>query len=308
MASETRRGSSGDRATGAGAPAMLATLQRRMLQLISSPGPLEDAVQRLAAHDPGIAQLERWIDAPSRSVARRQLSIYAEMFAARLRAVLAADYPALEAAIGPELFFCLASDYIASHPSRRGSVRHFGRRMPEFVAQHALSDRWPFLADLVRLELARGDMIDAADARPLRPADLAALPGQSWPDLVLSRVHASHLLQLDYPVHRLWLAINEDEPQRCDVRDPAPTYLVTWRHELTVYHRALERREFETLVALDGQTAFAGICERIAEGSNARDAALYLVERLRLWAEDGLLMFGGPSSARANPGAAKRAP
>ncbi|MCA9672690.1 MAG: putative DNA-binding domain-containing protein, partial [Myxococcales bacterium] len=211
------------------------------------------------------------------------------------------DFPALAAAVGPVLFERLARDYLSAHPSEHGSVRYVGRHVPRFVAESPLVERWPFLADLARLEHARGEMTDAPEPRqaPVTAQALAQLPAEAWAELRLSLVPAHQLLVLDYPVHRLWLSIKQsldaasaakpaaERDERETRLEAERAYVVTWRQGVTVYHRAIDAAEHAALSIFAAGGAFAELCEQL----ELADPAI-IVGYLRRWVADGLVLAG----------------
>jgi hypothetical protein len=96
-----------------------------------------------------------------------QLDIYANMYFHRLHDCLAEDFPVLKARLGDARFHNLVTDYLLAHPPTHFSLRELGRALPGFLASHALEREFPALADLARLEWARVDVVDDADAAPL---------------------------------------------------------------------------------------------------------------------------------------------
>ena len=96
-----------------------------------------------------------------------RLDVYADMYFYRLKDCLAEDYPNLAAWIGPERFHNLVTDYLLAHPSRHPSLRELGRALPVFLESQPLPARFAWAPDLARLEWARLDVFDDADAAPL---------------------------------------------------------------------------------------------------------------------------------------------
>ena len=94
-----------------------------------------------------------------------RLEIYAGMYRARLLDVLREDFPRTLAVVGDDGFAALASGYLDRVPSRNPSVRHAGQRFADFLETEPTTPA--FLADLARLEWARVEVFDAADAAPL---------------------------------------------------------------------------------------------------------------------------------------------
>ena len=66
--------------------------------------------------DPDKSASTCWISASGRAAPDIQLSIYSHAYRARLREVLANDYPATQMAIGDDQFNVLVADYINAHP------------------------------------------------------------------------------------------------------------------------------------------------------------------------------------------------
>ena len=208
-----------------------------------------------------------------------RLAIYAEMYFARLRDVLAEDFEKTAAALGPEGFTAVARAYLAEHPSEHPSVRHVGRQLPAFLASRPPPAAPAWLPDLARLEWARVDVFDAQDARPIGMADLLALPEPEWPGARLRAIPALEVVASDWPLHLIW---DGSRPDR------TPTVLRVWRQDGGVYHCAMEPAERVALASLRGGRSFGEICEAMAELEPA-DAPAEAAALLARWVEDGLI-------------------
>lgn len=267
----------------------LAQLQRRFFRLITAPEGVGPGLRELAPEDPGAAPLSGWIGAVDEALAIERLDVYANMYFYRLLEVLREDYPKVAALIGDAGFHNLVTDYLLAHPSRHASVRHVGRHLPDFAQSHPLAGRFPGLADLARLEWARGESFDAADATPLVASDLAQVPPEAWADLRLEIIPAVRILELEFPADEIWLALEGGEVPA--PLTPARTALVVFRNGYTVYHRHALTGEIAALRALCSGSTFGELCatlaiEREEEGEAAAQLALTLLTR---WLEDGLL-------------------
>jgi hypothetical protein len=209
-----------------------------------------------------------------------RLAIYAEMYFARLRDVLADDFEKTAAALGPEGFTAVARAYLAEHPSEHPSVRHVGRHLPAFLASQPPPAVPPWLPDLARLEWARVEVFDAPDARPIGMADLLALPEAEWPGARLRAIPALEVVACDWPLHLVW----SDGPQA----EPTATVLRVWRQDGGVYHCAMDPLERTALAALRAGRSFGEICEAMTElePAEAPGEAAALLAR---WIEDGLI-------------------
>lgn len=193
------------------APALTRT-EGLFWDLITAPegvGPgLETLVRdgRAAAED-----LETMIAGDDRLPAAERLDIYANMYFFRLHDCLREDFPRLATALGGDRFHNLATDYLLARPSENPSLRYLGRRLPDYLAGHALAQESACLVDLARLEWTRADLFDAADARPLTREDLARLSQEAAGDLPLRAVPAFRLLRLDHDAARLWRELRDRE-------------------------------------------------------------------------------------------------
>src|SRR5262249_592418 len=140
--------------------------------LITAPegvGPGLETLVRKGQAAPGA--IDALIAGDERLPAAERLDIYANMYFFRLLDCLREDFPRLAPALGEDRFHNLATDYLLAHPSEHPSLRYLGRRLPEFLAGHALARESACLTDLARLEWTRADLFDASDARPLGRED-----------------------------------------------------------------------------------------------------------------------------------------
>jgi hypothetical protein len=145
----------------------------------------------------------------TRLPAADRLDIYANMYFFRLLDCLKEDYPRLLEAIGSDRFHNLATDYLLACPSEHPSLRYLGARLPDFLAAHTLGREAECLVDLARLEWARADLFDAADAPLLTRDTLSRLSPEEAADLRLRLVPAFRLLRLDHDTPRLWRELRD---------------------------------------------------------------------------------------------------
>jgi hypothetical protein len=235
--------------------------------------------------------------------AAQRIRIYADMYRARLVDVLREDYPRVAATVGDADFAALACRYLTRHPSTHPSVRHVGRRFADWIAGEATVA--PHLADLARLEWARVEVFDAADAEPLRLADLESLPPDEWPALRLRLIPACLVLESAWPVHLIWASADpereaEAPADACANADDAaertpdnwmrePTVVRVWREGFSVSHAAMGPDEQRAFRVLARGEPFAEICTAIEDGLDADTAARQVGAILLRWLEDGLI-------------------
>jgi len=242
-----------------------------------------------------------------------RLDIYANMYFFRLLDCLKEDYPRLLEALGPARFHNLVTDYLLVHPSSHPSLRYVGTRLADFLAGHAIGRECPGLADLARLEWARADIFDAADARPLTRADIAALPQDTAGEMRLALVPACRLLRLEHDAPRAWRELKERADGRAgdtgaaggagaacahgegDHADPLPriarrpTTARVWRHGFAVHHRSIDDDEIDSLEGLGAGDSLGVIAQRLSAGRTPERATARLGALLQGWIEDGLI-------------------
>lgn len=259
------------------------SLRELQLRLFATLGADTDAT--------GDRELLRMVRGDAALDTAERLQIYAGMYRTRLLDVLREDFPRTLSVVGDDSFAALAARYLARCPSTNPSVRHFGHRFAEFLVAEPAAP--PFLVDLARLEWARVEVFDAADAIPLRLADLQAVPADAWPALTFRLVPACMVVESDWPVHRIWA----DGPH-AHSSEPEATTIRVWREEWSVSHAAMGVAERVAFRALERGETFGGICAAVADGRGESESAREVGGILMRWLEDGLLARPfGPGSA-----------
>jgi len=138
------------------------------------------------------------------ALAARRLAIYRANVAATSARALGAAYPVARQIVGDEFFDALARAYLAAHPSTSGDLHEFGAAFADFVAVFPHTRALPYLPDLARLEWAVHRAYGAADATPVEPAALAAVPPGRQAALRLHLADGTTVVESVHPVRRLW--------------------------------------------------------------------------------------------------------
>lgn len=269
---------------------MLDATQRRFAALLTAPDGVGAALRE--AGDAQGASLAGFVAGDARLDATSRLEVYANAYFARILDVLTQDFGALAAALGREGMNDVATAYLLAHPSRHFSIRHVGARLAAYLADDPraapLRVRWPWCADLARLETALGDAFDAADVPLLSREALAALPPDAWPDLRLHFAPCVRLLRLAWPVRTLREAFERDATPPPLVT-PAPETLLVWRRDESVRWRAILPLEAELLEAALAGAPFEALCATAAGALGEAAAPGYAAESLARWVHDALL-------------------
>jgi hypothetical protein len=212
------------------------------------------------------------------------LRIYQNAYRARLIAALRDNHGVLPRAMGDEAFDALAEAYLQAHPSRQPSIRWFGHRLAEFMAANPDLVPHPVFVDLARMEWALRDAFDAADATPMTPTELAALPVDGWPRRVL-RFHPSvQVLALDWHVEPAWRALQGDDEPELAEPEAGEHQLIVWRPVLETRWRTLASAlEAQLLEAAMRGEDFSALCEIAGD-------AVGVVGTVQQWTAEGLLI------------------
>lgn len=223
------------------------------------------------------------------------MGIYHDNRRANFRHALALAYPALRRLVGDEYFARLATQFLASEPSRSGDLHHAGAGFAAFVsAQFSLpgtAPRHACLGDVAALEWAWQEVFVAADAPVLDPATLASTAESQWPRLRFDLHPACRLVGSRYPIHALWTANREvpddlaheigDEVDATVDLDAGAEYvfLTRPRHEILV--RCLTAAEYEFLRALQDSATLAEATDRASAANPQFDLLGTLVATFR---------------------------
>jgi hypothetical protein len=237
----------------------------------------------------GECAIETHVNGDSPEEVGARLAIYAEAYRARLTEALASNYPALAKLLGTGDFATLAGRYIATHVSRRPSIRCYGDHLPRFLAADAGYRDVPLLAELAAWEWAMTEVFDAADASAIAAEALARVPPEEWAELRFSIQPAVRLLELRWNVPPLWKALTGEQPHPPHELAPQPQAWLLWRDGLQVMFRSLGAQEAAALrVAMNGGS-FGELCVGLGERLDAAQVPAQAAAYLRGWLEAGLI-------------------
>lgn len=108
--------------------------------------------------------------------APRRLAVHRGTVSNSLVATLAAAYPALARLVGDSSFRFAALRFIAAVPPKAAQLWRYGAGFDGFLRSLPETSGMGWLADLAALEWAMHEAYFAADAAPLDPAGLSAVP------------------------------------------------------------------------------------------------------------------------------------
>lgn len=140
----------------------------------------------------------------------QRFAVHRNNVVASLIAALASRFPATERIVGTPFFAELARAFIDRHPPRSPILSLWGEELAGFVEMFEPASSLPYLADVVRLEAARGRAYHAADVSPLDPEVLAAVLPERLSGLGFVIHPAVSIIRSNHPIVTIW-AMNAEE-------------------------------------------------------------------------------------------------
>ncbi len=242
----------------------------------------------------GPGALDDLIESDARLSAAERLEIYADAYFHRILDCLKEDFPATRAALGPDNFHNLVTGYLIEYPPTEPSISFAGRYLAEFLRQHPLRERWPFIAELAHLERILIEVFHAGEAEALNAEAMRSAAPADWPALAM-RTHPALAIvdcewRVDELLHEVESAVGESG-QSWSAPARAPVSVLVWRRDAQVHYRELERAERAALGLASTGASFAQICEAVAADAG-REEPVALINRLfARWLGDGLLIL-----------------
>ncbi len=137
--------------------------------------------------------------------ATRRFAVYRNNVAVSLGDALAARFPVIRRLVGEAFFAELAAAYRRDAPPATPVLAEWGAGFAAWLSAVPPLAAYPYMADVARIEYARGRAFHAADAVPVDPAHLAAAD----PATLCLGLHPSvTVLRLAHPAVTIW-AMNQ---------------------------------------------------------------------------------------------------
>jgi hypothetical protein len=138
--------------------------------------------------------------------ADRRFAVYRNNVTTSLIEALGSRFPVVKRLVGDAFFRALAQAYILREPPLSPLLIYYGETFPRFIEEFEAAKPLPYLADVARLEFARGRAYHAADAAPL--------PRQAFADLPEERIGVTRVMlhpsvgivASAYPLLSIWQA------------------------------------------------------------------------------------------------------
>jgi len=202
---------------------------------------------------------------PRGKAAIKRYNVYRNNVTVSLINALAATYPAVQRITGVEFFRAMARFHVRATPPTSPLLFEYGRNFPAFIEAYEHAQDMPWLADTARIERAWLDAYHAADAPPLSPDVLAAVPSDRLGDIVFTAHPAARIVRSVYPAVAIFAMNRVEGPITPLQSDAAEDALIT-RTDMEVAVRVLPSGGAAFLRTLiDGGTLAAAAATAVAE-------------------------------------------
>jgi hypothetical protein len=218
---------------------------------------------RIIQREFSLALLNREKGAPASirggASAERRFEVYRNNVFASLVEALATRFPVCVSLVGEEFFRAMARTFVEMCPPKSPLLVEYGDGFGDFIDTFPPARSVPYLGDVARLEAARTRAYHAADAEPLKPDELAALPPCSWEDTRVGIHPSVQIVRSPYGVVTVWEA-HAGTGTSSEIDASAPEDALIVRPELAVEIHRLP----------PGAAVFLS---KLAEGASFRAAA-----------------------------------
>ena len=264
----------------------LRELQTLLYQSITDPDGTKESIGEERGLVPGV--IEALVCGDERLSAFERVDIYANAYFYRLLECLGEDFPATLAVLGEDNFAALVRGYLLEHRPTEPSIAYAGLYLADFLNDHSFTKRWPFIADLARLERAVLEVFHAADTPVLALETLYAVPSEEWPAVKLRAHPAVEIVHSEWLIADL-LDMVEHGRKWTDPEHEEASVLV-WRQNALVHYRSLEPVERDALVLISKGASFASVCEAVAASAEEPNHVGLIGRLMARWLADGIIM------------------
>jgi hypothetical protein len=267
----------------------LGELQHLLFRLITATSGVEEGLAAEKSLPPeGIAA---FVCGDARVSAIDRVGIYANMYFFRLLDAIKEDFPATLRIIGEANFHNLITSYLTEHPPGDPSITEASRYLAEFAWTSSTLEKWPFIADLIRLERAILEVFLGPDARPLSVEAMKGIPAAQWPSVRITAHPALQMINSEWWVNEI-LRVVESERPLPEPKHERQTILV-WRNNYSVNYRPLDDLEQSALSMIRSGYPFGAMCEAVALRGGDSATPAEMSRMLMRWLTDGLLVRAG---------------
>ena len=173
---------------------------------------VDEGTFRRAILSPEVARPDGLSDGSGQPAGRR-FDVYRNNVAVSLTEALETAFPVIWKLVGDANFKLLAGAFLRQHPPSSPLMMFYGAEMPEYLSSFGPTANLGYLPDVARLELALRESYHAADADPMDPARLQALPPERLLASTISLAPSLRLIRSRWPIHAIWAFNMADGPK-----------------------------------------------------------------------------------------------
>lgn len=201
---------------------------------------------------------------PDGQPSARRFGVYRNNVLGSLSNVLKAAYPATCRIVGEEFFLVMARPYVIAAPPQSPRLIEYGAGFADFIETFEPAASLPYLADVARIERAWQEALHAAEAAPVPPAAVAAVPQERLARLRLALHPSLRVTVSAYPALTIWeMNVGDGVPAPVDLARAEDCLIV--RSAAEVFARRLKQ-------------GAAGFLVRLREGAALGEAAAATLE------------------------------
>ena len=175
--------------------------------------------------------------------ALERLYIYRNNINQNLINSLQATYPIILKQIGNNLFVQISKEYIAKHRPTSGDLDDYGDYLSNFLKDHQLLNKYPYLSDLADLEWLKNDVFDFKDQTYVDISDFQKISPDEYAALKFIFNNSVHLIKSKYPLYNIY---NDSDVSMTNEID----YILLSRQDFGVQIEKLNKADWYFLEAL----------------------------------------------------------
>lgn len=202
-----------------------------------------------------------------------QLDIYRRQFWLRHHDSLLEDFPGLAHVLGEDAVDDFFTAYLNACPPRSPSLRDLPFDAATFAVTYPFpADRAAIACAMITYELAFIEVFDGPDPAPLDAAHIAAMPMTAWETARFVVSPIVRRLALDFPVHRLRLAVRSGQAPELPSA-PSAVHVLLLRQDDIVRYEELAPDAAALLDLLARGTPLVPACTELSVGRTEEEIA-----------------------------------
>jgi len=195
----------------------------------------------------------------------QRFNVYRNNFIVLNADALADMYPVVKRLLGESAFQMLATRYVRQQPPIERTLLLYGEGFADYITSITELSALPYLPDVARLEYAWTAAYHAEEAGRLDQQTLSGVPPEAFGLLRLITHPSMQCIESSYPIYRIWMVNQGDEPDQSVSLDEGTSHLIVIRPDAEVDVRAVSEVEWRLL-------------DRLQRGDTVEDAYLHAVE------------------------------